>query len=56
MLMIHGALAALFGLMVLVRPGAGALALIWLIAAFAIVSGVLLLAFAFRLKKHARPA
>lgn len=56
MLMIHGALAALFGIMVLVRPGAGALALIWLIAAFAIVSGVLLIALGFRLKKHARAA
>jgi uncharacterized membrane protein HdeD (DUF308 family) len=56
LLIMHGALAALFGLMVLVRPGAGALALIWLIGSFAILSGVLLLAFAFRLKKHARPA
>jgi uncharacterized membrane protein HdeD (DUF308 family) len=54
--MFHGALAALFGLMVLVRPGAGALALMWLIALFAILSGVVLLAFAFRLKKHARRA
>jgi len=56
MLIIHGALAALFGIIVLVRPGAGALALIWLIGAFAILSGVLLLAFAFTLKKHARAA
>lgn len=53
MLIIHGALAALFGIMVLVRPGAGALALIWVIATFAIVSGVLLVAFAFRIKRHA---
>ena len=53
LLLIHGALAALFGIMVLVRPGAGALALIWLIAMFAILSGVLLIAFAFRIKKHA---
>ncbi|HEX7236118.1 MAG TPA: HdeD family acid-resistance protein [Gammaproteobacteria bacterium] len=50
LLLIHGALAALFGLMVLVRPGAGALALIWLIASFALASGVLLIALAFRLK------
>jgi uncharacterized membrane protein HdeD (DUF308 family) len=50
LLLIHGALAALFGLMLLVRPGAGALALIWLIASFALASGVLLIALAFRLK------
>ncbi|HEY3519033.1 MAG TPA: HdeD family acid-resistance protein [Gammaproteobacteria bacterium] len=52
LLMMHGALAVLFGLMVLFRPGAGALALIWLIASFAIASGVLLVALAFRLKSH----
>ena len=53
LLLIHGVLAALFGLMVLVRPGAGALALIWLIASFALASGVLLIALAFRLKSLA---
>ena len=52
LLMMHGALAVLFGLMVLFRPGAGALALIWLIASFAFASGVLLIALAFRLKSH----
>jgi uncharacterized membrane protein HdeD (DUF308 family) len=52
LLMMHGALAVLFGLMVLFRPGAGALALIWVIASFAFASGVLLVALAFRLKSH----
>ena len=52
LLMMHGALAVLFGLMALFRPGAGALALIWLIASFALASGVLLVALAFRLKSH----
>jgi uncharacterized membrane protein HdeD (DUF308 family) len=56
MLIIHGALASAFGVLVLVRPGAGALALIWLIGSFAILSGVLLLAFAFMLKRRARTA
>jgi uncharacterized membrane protein HdeD (DUF308 family) len=50
MLLIHGVLAALFGIMVLVRPGAGALALIWLIASFALASGVVLVILSFRLK------
>jgi uncharacterized membrane protein HdeD (DUF308 family) len=56
LLLMHGALAVLFGLMVLVRPGAGALALVWLIASFALASGVLLVIFAFALKKHAAAA
>ena len=56
LLLIHGVLAALFGLMVLVRPGAGALALIWLIASFALASGLLLVILAFRLRKHAAKA
>jgi uncharacterized membrane protein HdeD (DUF308 family) len=53
LLLIHGLLAVLFGLMALVRPGAGALALVWLIGSFALASGVVLVVFAFRLKKHA---
>ena len=52
LLMMHGALAVLFGLLALFRPGAGALALVWLIASFAFASGVLLIALAFRLKSH----
>jgi uncharacterized membrane protein HdeD (DUF308 family) len=56
LLLAHGILAVLFGLMVLVRPGAGALALVWLIASFALASGGLLVIFAFGLKKHAPAA
>ena len=50
LLLIHGILASLFGLIVLVRPSAGALALIWLIASFALASGVVLVILSFRLK------
>jgi uncharacterized membrane protein HdeD (DUF308 family) len=50
LLLVHGILAALFGLIVLVRPGTGALALIWLIASFALASGVVLVILSFRLK------
>jgi uncharacterized membrane protein HdeD (DUF308 family) len=45
-----GALSILFGLALFVRPGAGAIALVWFIAAFAIAHGVLLVALAFRLR------
>jgi len=51
-LILSGALSVLFGLMVLIMPGAGALALIWVIGAYAIVFGGLLVGFAFRIKKH----
>jgi uncharacterized membrane protein HdeD (DUF308 family) len=52
MLILGGALSVLFGVVLLLRPGAGALALIWLIGAYAVVFGVLLVAFALRLKQH----
>lgn len=51
-LILSGALSVLFGLVLLVMPGAGALALVWLIGAYAIVFGGMLVGFAFRLKKH----
>jgi uncharacterized membrane protein HdeD (DUF308 family) len=52
-LILSGAISVLFGLIVLIAPGAGALGLIWAIAAFSIVSGVMLIAFALRLRPHA---
>lgn len=45
-----GILSVLFGLAVLFRPGAGALAIVWVIAAYAVLAGVLMIAFSFRLK------
>jgi uncharacterized membrane protein HdeD (DUF308 family) len=51
-LILGGGLSVLFGLVLLVAPGAGALALIWVIGAFAIALGILLVMAALRLKKH----
>jgi uncharacterized membrane protein HdeD (DUF308 family) len=56
LLILSGLLSIAFGLILVVQPGAGALAVIWLIGTFAILEGCLLVALAFRLKKHKRPA
>lgn len=50
LLIVIGIISVLFGIAILLRPGAGALALAWAIGAFALVSGLLHLALAFRLK------
>jgi uncharacterized membrane protein HdeD (DUF308 family) len=52
-LVLAGALSVLFGLILLVRPGEGALAVVWLIATYAVLVGILHLALAFRLRRHA---
>ena len=45
-----GVLSVLLGIFLVLSPGAGALALLWAIGAFAIVAGVLMIALGFRLK------
>lgn len=46
-----GALSMVFGALVFLFPGAGALALIWLISLYALVTGFLLLGAAYRARK-----
>ncbi len=48
-----GVLSVLFGLVLAVQPGTGALALLFVIGIYAIVHGVMLVSFALRLRKHA---
>ena len=50
-LILNGIISIAFGAFVFFFPGAGALALVWMIAMYAIVSGLLLLALAWRAKK-----
>ncbi len=54
LLALEGVVAVLFGIALIVSPSAGALAVVWLIGAFAISSGVLLLIIAFRLRGRAQ--
>ena len=49
---LSGVLSVLFGIIMFAQPGAGALAVIWVIAAYAIVFGVLLVWLGLRLKKR----
>lgn len=51
-LILAGALSVVFGLLVLLMPGPGALGLIWAIAAYSIVFGAMLVFLSFRLRKH----
>lgn len=53
MLILHGVITVLFGVLLMVMPGPGALALVWVIGAYAIAGGIILSVLAFRLKKHA---
>jgi uncharacterized membrane protein HdeD (DUF308 family) len=53
---LFGLLSIAFGLLVFFQPGAGALSLIWTIAGYSIVSGVLLIMLSFRVRKFKRPA
>jgi uncharacterized membrane protein HdeD (DUF308 family) len=56
MLILGGALSVLFGLVVMFAPGAGALGLIWAIASYSILFGVLFIGLAMRLRKHSHSA
>jgi uncharacterized membrane protein HdeD (DUF308 family) len=50
LLALNGVLTVLFGVVLIVAPGAGALAVLWLIGSFAIVVGIVMIALGFRLK------
>jgi uncharacterized membrane protein HdeD (DUF308 family) len=52
MLILGGALSVVFGVGVFLLPGAGAIALIWVIGAYAAAAGVLQIALALRLRNH----
>lgn len=49
-----GVMSILFGLYVIFNPGAAAISLVWVLGFFALASGIATVAFAFRLKRHAK--
>jgi uncharacterized membrane protein HdeD (DUF308 family) len=53
LLVVSGVLSVLFGITVFFWPGAGALAIVWLIGAYAILFGVLMVILAFRVRNLA---
>ena len=54
LLILSGAASVIFGLLLLLFPSAGALALVWLIGIFALIFGILLLVLAWRLRSMAQ--
>jgi uncharacterized membrane protein HdeD (DUF308 family) len=51
-LMLAGLLSLIFGILIVVLPGTGALALVWAIGAYAVVFGIMLVALSLRLRRH----
>jgi uncharacterized membrane protein HdeD (DUF308 family) len=56
LLILSGVLSVVFGALLIVMPSAGALSILWLIGAYAILFGILLLALAFKIKGFASQA
>ena len=53
---LSGLVSILFGMFIIARPGEGALAVIWILGGYAVIFGVFLISFAFRIKGHGQTA
>ncbi|HEX3561078.1 MAG TPA: HdeD family acid-resistance protein [Pyrinomonadaceae bacterium] len=56
LLVLSGLASLLFGILLLLNPGAGALAVVWIIGAYAIVFGILMMILGFKLRGLERAA
>ena len=54
LLILNGVLSVLIGVVLLWRPGVGAIAMVWVIGAYAIVFGIVSVALGLKLRKHQR--
>lgn len=54
LLILAGLASVLFGVLLVAQPGVGALALLWLIATYAVIFGILLVILAFRVRAFSR--
>src|SRR6202521_4745159 len=52
LLILGGVISVLFGVGMMLAPGAGALALVWVIGTYAVILGVVFVALALRVKKY----
>ena len=50
LMVLSGLASVVFGVLLVINPGVGALAVVWIIGAYAIVFGILLIALGFRLR------
>src|SRR6185369_16473445 len=49
-LIVSGLISIIFGIVLVANPGAGALALVWVIGVFALLFGIMMIVFAFRVR------
>jgi uncharacterized membrane protein HdeD (DUF308 family) len=52
LLMVAGAISIIFGIFAMLQPAAGLLAIVWVIALYAILFGIVLIMLGFRLRSH----
>ncbi len=50
LMILSGVVSIIFGALLIAQPGAGAIAIVWLLGAYALLFGILTLMFAFRLR------
>jgi len=50
-LIVSGLISIIFGIVLVANPGAGALALVWVIGVFALMFGIMMIVFAFRARR-----